>query len=131
MIKFIENEIENQKQYRNGYIIIKANSIVDTEIISKLYQASTAGVKIDMLIRGICRLKPGIKGISENIRVYSLVGRLLEHSRLYYFNNNGNPKMYSGSADGWKEILIGESKFYFRLKTLIYDTTCLKFFSYI
>lgn len=102
MIKFIENEIENQKQYRNGYIIIKANSIVDTEIISKLYQASTAGVKIDMLIRGICRLKPGIKGISENIRVYSLVGRLLEHSRLYYFNNNGNPKMYSGSAD-WME----------------------------
>lgn len=102
MVKLIENEIEMQKKYQNGYIIIKANSIVDTEIILKLYEASKVGVKIEMIIRGICRIRPGVKGLSENIKVYSVVGRFLEHSRIYYFNNNGDPQIYLGSAD-WME----------------------------
>lgn len=102
MMKMIDNEIEMQKNYGNGFIIIKANSIVDSEIIMKLYEASKVGVKIDMLIRGICRVRPGVEGFSENIRVYSIVGRFLEHSRIYYFNNNGDPQIYLGSAD-WME----------------------------
>lgn len=99
LIKLIENEIESHKEYKNGHIIIKMNSLVDEEAISKLYEASIAGVKCDLIIRGICRLKPGIRGLSENIKVKSIVGRFLEHSRAMYFYNNGNPVIYSGSAD--------------------------------
>lgn len=97
--KFIDDEIESHKVNGNGRIIIKANSLVDDKLIFKLFQASNAGIKIDLIIRGICRLRPGIKGISENIRVISIVGRFLEHSRIYYFYNNGKPVIYSGSAD--------------------------------
>ena len=97
--KFIDDEIESHKVNGNGRIIIKANSLVDDKLIFKLFQASNAGIKIDLIIRGICRLRPGIKGISENIRVISIVGRFLEHSRIYYFYNNGKPIIYSGSAD--------------------------------
>ncbi len=98
-IKLIDNEIESHKQNGNGRIIIKANSLVDDKTIMKLYAASSQGVKIDLIIRGVCRLRPGIKGLSDNIRVVSIVGRFLEHSRIYYFANNGNPVIYSGSAD--------------------------------
>lgn len=97
--KFIDDEIESHKANGNGRIIIKANSLVDDKLIFKLFQASNAGIKIDLIIRGICRLRPGIKGVSENIRVVSIVGRFLEHSRIYYFYNNGKPVIYSGSAD--------------------------------
>lgn len=99
LIKLIDREIENHKANGNGRIILKANSLVDDKFILKLYQASAVGVKIDLIIRGICRLRPGIKGISENINVVSIVGRFLEHSRIYFFNNNGSPIIYSGSAD--------------------------------
>ncbi|MDD5363233.1 MAG: polyphosphate kinase 1 [Ignavibacteria bacterium] len=99
LIKAIENEIENHVKSGNGRIMIKANSLVDDKIIYKLYQASNAGVKIDLIIRGICRLRPGIEGLSGNISVTSIVGRFLEHSRIYYFYNNGNPVIYTGSAD--------------------------------
>ena len=97
--KFIDDEIESHKANGNGRIVIKANSLVDDKLIFKLFQASNAGVKIELIIRGICRLRPGIKGVSENIRVISIVGRFLEHSRIYYFYNNGKPVIYSGSAD--------------------------------
>ncbi|MCY7362603.1 MAG: hypothetical protein LH629_11150 [Ignavibacteria bacterium] len=99
MLKMIDDEIKSHKEIGNGYILFKINSLVDEEVIMHLYQASKAGVKIDLIARGICRLKPKVKGLSDNINVYSIVGRFLEHSRAYYFHNNGNPKLYLGSAD--------------------------------
>ena len=99
IVELIDGEIENQKKHKNGYIIIKINSLVDDKVIMKLYDASQKGVKIDLIVRGICRLKPGIKGLSDNIKVYSIVGRFLEHSRIYYFYNNSSPLLFSGSAD--------------------------------
>lgn len=98
-IEHINQEIECQKAHGNGLIIAKMNSLTDKTVIKKLYEASNAGVKIKLIIRGICCLKPGIPGVSENIRVISIVGRFLEHSRIYYFYHNGEEKMYLSSAD--------------------------------
>ncbi|MFN3490723.1 MAG: phospholipase D-like domain-containing protein, partial [Anaerolineales bacterium] len=95
----IKREIEHAKAGHNARIIFKMNSLVDTEMIQLLYQASQAGVKVDLLVRGMCCLRPNVKGISENIRVVSIVGRYLEHSRIYYFQNNGKYEIYMGSAD--------------------------------
>jgi len=78
---------------------MKMNSLSDPQIISKLYEASHAGVKIQLIVRGICCLKTGIKGISDNIELHSIIGRLLEHSRIYYFSNDGEPQIYLSSAD--------------------------------
>ncbi|MFY4773539.1 RNA degradosome polyphosphate kinase [Metabacillus sp. RGM 3146] len=98
-IRLIDQEIHYQKKYGNGRIIAKMNSLTDKDIIMKLYEASNAGVKIDLIVRGICCLKPGIKGVSDNIRVRSIVGRFLEHSRIYFFHHNGEEKTYLSSAD--------------------------------
>lgn len=95
----IDREIDNQKNYGNGHIIIKMNSFTDKILIKKMYEASQAGVRIDFNIRGICCLIPGIPGVSENIHVRSIVGRFLEHSRIYYFYNNGEEDLYLSSAD--------------------------------
>jgi polyphosphate kinase len=95
----IDNEMAFQKKNRNGFVFAKMNSLEDPKIIEKLYEASTAGVKIRLLVRGICCLVPGVKGLSENIEVRSLVGRFLEHSRVYIFNNNGNQRVFMASAD--------------------------------
>jgi polyphosphate kinase len=95
----IDDEIKCQKDFGNGRIILKLNSLVDDKVIMKLYQASSAGIKIDLIVRGICRLIPQKKDLSENINVYSIVGRFLEHSRAFYFYNNGDPIVLSGSAD--------------------------------
>lgn len=98
-IGMIDREIEAHKKNKNGHLIFKTNAIVDPSIIKKLYQASQVGVKIDLIVRGICCLRPGIKGLSENIRVISILGRFLEHSRIFYFHNNGHEEIYLGSAD--------------------------------
>ncbi|WP_026866570.1 MULTISPECIES: RNA degradosome polyphosphate kinase [Jeotgalicoccus] len=95
----IDREIESHKTHGNGYIYAKMNSLTDKKIIDKLLEASQEGVKIDLVIRGICCLKPGIEGVSDNITVISIVGRFLEHSRIYYFYNNGERNMYLSSAD--------------------------------
>lgn len=98
-IRMINNEIQSAKKGLKSGITIKTNSLVDYEIISLLYKASIAGVKINLIIRGICCLIPNIKGISENINVISIVGRFLEHSRIFKFENAGDPQIYMGSAD--------------------------------
>ncbi|MBD2580667.1 polyphosphate kinase 1 [Oscillatoria sp. FACHB-1406] len=95
----IDREIEHCHNGNSGRIVVKMNSLVDKKIIAALYKASQAGVQIDLIIRGICCLRPGIAGLSENIRVISIVGSLLEHSRIFYFHNNGEDEVYIGSAD--------------------------------
>jgi polyphosphate kinase len=99
MEALIEREIEHQKKNSCGHLIFKMNALVDPRMIRKLYIASQAGVKIDLIVRGMCCLRPGVPGVSENIRVTSVVGRFLEHSRIYYFCNGGNEDIYLGSAD--------------------------------
>ncbi|WP_299087112.1 RNA degradosome polyphosphate kinase [uncultured Metabacillus sp.] len=98
-IRLIDEEIEFHRRFANGRIIAKMNSLTDKVIIMKLYEASNAGVKIDLIIRGTCCLRPGISGVSENIKVRSIVGRFLEHSRIYYFHHNGEEKIFLSSAD--------------------------------
>ena len=98
-LKLISRETKNAKEGGEGKIIAKMNSLCDKEIIAALYEASAAGVQIDLIVRGICCLKVGIPEISENIRVRSIVGNFLEHSRIFYFYNNGQPEFYMGSAD--------------------------------
>ena len=95
----IQREIEHQKKGRQGRIVFKMNALVDPGIIRALYRASQAGVSVDLLVRGVCCLIPGVPGISENISVRSVVGRFLEHSRLYGFHNGGKDELYIGSAD--------------------------------
>ncbi|CAM4035376.1 polyphosphate kinase [Bacillus manliponensis] len=98
-IELIDEEIRYHNQYGNGHIIAKMNSLTDKPLIQKLYEASQAGVKVELIVRGICCLRPGISGVSENIRVISIVGRYLEHSRIYYFHHNGEEKVFLSSAD--------------------------------
>lgn len=95
----IDEEIANAKSGRRAAITLKVNNLVDKPLINKLYEASNAGVKIKMVIRGMCSLVPGIKGVSENIRIISIVDRFLEHPRVLIFHNNGSPKVYISSAD--------------------------------
>jgi polyphosphate kinase len=99
MISLIQREIDHSKTGVHARIVAKMNALVDPTIIAKLYEASQAGVKIDLIVRGICCLKPGIAGISDTIRVISIVGRFLEHSRIFYFHNNGQEEVLIGSAD--------------------------------
>ena len=97
--KMIENEIQNAEKGLPSGITIKINSLVDEEMIRLLYRASNAGVKVDLIVRGICCLIPGIAGFSENITVRSIVGQFLEHSRIYKFCCSENPQIFIGSAD--------------------------------
>ncbi len=99
MIELIRRETENIKAGKEARIIVKLNSLTDDKIIRELYRASQAGVRIDLIIRGICTLRPQVAGLSENIRVISVVGRFLEHSRIFYFANDGKEEIYIGSAD--------------------------------
>ncbi|MFN6564665.1 MAG: polyphosphate kinase 1 [Nostoc sp. ChiSLP01] len=104
-LALIRREIENVQKGFSGRIVAKMNSLVDPEIIATLYEASRAGVQIDLIVRGICCLRPGLKDISENIHIISIVGRFLEHSRIYYFHNNTQEEIYIGSADWMRRNL--------------------------
>jgi polyphosphate kinase len=97
--ELILREIEHARKTGYGHLIFKMNALVDMETIGLLYQASQAGVRMDLIVRGICCLRPGIPGVSDQVHVRSIVGRFLEHSRVYYFRNGGKPEMYLGSAD--------------------------------
>jgi polyphosphate kinase len=99
LIDLIRKEAQNAREGKKSGIVIKINSLQDKHVIAELYKASKSGVPIKLVVRGICCLRPGREGLSENIEVYSIVGDYLEHSRLYYFHNDGNPKVYGGSAD--------------------------------
>ncbi len=99
MLRRIHREIERHEQHADGYLAFKMNSLVDKACIQALYRASQVGVKVDLQVRGICCLRPGVPGVSDNIRVTSIVGRFLEHPRIYYFRNGGDEEMFLGSAD--------------------------------
>ena len=99
MIEKIDREAANQKAGKPARLLVKVNGILEPAVVKALYRASQAGVKIDIACRGICSLRPGVPGVSENIRVISVVDRFLEHSRIFYFENGGTPEVYVGSAD--------------------------------
>jgi polyphosphate kinase len=99
VIALIDREAEHARQGKPGRIIAKMNALLDKTVVQALYRASQAGVEIDLIVRGICALRPGVRGVSDHIRVRSIVGRFLEHSRIYYFGNDGDEEIYIGSAD--------------------------------
>ncbi|HVN94949.1 MAG TPA: polyphosphate kinase 1 [Syntrophorhabdaceae bacterium] len=126
LLRLIDREIQKTTSNSPGRIIAKMNALVDTRMVGKLYEASRAGVRVDLLVRGICCLRPGIPGVSDNIRVISILDRFLEHSRIYYFDNGGNAEIYSGSADWMPRNFKRRAEILYpiedvRLKTRIMD----------
>ncbi|GAA0698370.1 polyphosphate kinase 1 [Marinobacterium maritimum] len=103
MLELMQNEIRNVKAGKKGHIIIKVNGLTEPKLIRGLYEASQAGVQVDLIIRGMCRLRPGLEGVSENIRVRSIIGRFLEHTRVYWFANEGGKPVVIGSSADWME----------------------------
>ncbi|MFQ5551787.1 MAG: RNA degradosome polyphosphate kinase, partial [Gemmatimonadales bacterium] len=99
LLKAIDREIRNHRLEQPGRIVFKMNGLEDVDVVRALYRASQAGVKVDLIVRDVCRLRPGIPGLSDNIRVVSIVGRFLEHSRIFYFHNDGAEDYWIGSAD--------------------------------
>lgn len=134
MLALIEREVQHHRQGKPSRIIAKINSLTDTKIIRALYEASQEGVVIDLIVRGVCCLRPGLPGISESIRVISIVGRFLEHSRIFYFANGGQEEIYLGSADWMQRNLdrrieivfpVEDEKLKQRLKVEILETTLM------
>jgi polyphosphate kinase len=115
-IELIDREAKHARRGRRGRIVVKVNAIVDPPIIQALYRASRAGVEIDLIVRGQCTLIPGVRGLSSRIRVRSIVGRFLEHSRIFYFENNGEPEIYLGSADWMQRNLYERVEVLFPLR---------------
>jgi polyphosphate kinase len=100
-LQLIEREIRHAREGRGGHIRVKMNGLADPDLIATLYRASREGVKIELAVRGICCLRPGVQGLSENISVVSILGRFLEHPRIFHFGNAGSSEFYIGSAD-WR-----------------------------
>ncbi|HLX56740.1 MAG TPA: polyphosphate kinase 1 [Ktedonobacteraceae bacterium] len=126
ILERIEREMSVQQEHGSGYLLFKMNALVDPAIVRALYRASQAGVRIDLIVRGICCLRPGIPGVSETIHVRSIVGRFLEHSRIYYFANGGQQEVYLGSADMMQRNLDGRVETLFpvedpQLRSAIYE----------
>jgi polyphosphate kinase len=115
-MRLIEREAEHARLGRPARIIAKMNALLDVDIIQALYRASQAGVDIELLVRGMCALRPGVRGVSDHIRVRSIVGRFLEHSRIFYFENGGEPEVYLGSADWMTRNLHERVEVLFPLK---------------
>jgi polyphosphate kinase len=115
-VALIDREARNAKRGRPARIIAKMNALVDPPVIQALYRASQAGVEIDLIVRGQCALLPGLRGVSSRIRVRSIVGRFLEHSRIFYFGNAGEPEIYLGSADWMQRNLYERVEVLFPLK---------------
>src|SRR6202161_1242584 len=118
-ISLIDREAEHARQGRPGRIIAKMNALLDKNVIQALYRASQAGVDIDLIVRGVCALRPGKRGVSDRIRVRSIVGRFLEHSRIYYFANGGEPEVYLGSADWMPRNLFERCEVVFPVRDAI------------
>lgn len=117
MIEKLQQEMVHQQAGRPGRVIAKVNGVLEPAVIQTLYRASQAGVKIDLICRGICALRPQVPGISDNIRVYSIVDRFLEHSRIFYFHNGGDPQVYIGSADWMDRNLSRRVEVVFPIET--------------
>jgi polyphosphate kinase len=113
----VDNEIRIAKSGGEGHIVAKMNSLLDKPVIQKLYEASMAGVQIELIVRGICTLRPGLEGISENISVRSIVGRQLEHSRIFWFRNGGDDKVFMSSADWMPRNLNDRVELFFPIET--------------
>ena len=132
LLEKIDREIANKKSGKHAFIRLKLNSLLDEEFVEALYRASIAGVEVDLVIRGICALLPGIPGVSENIRVRSVLGRFLEHSRIFHFANGGDDEIYIGSADLMERNLNRRVESLVRIKRKEHKDSLVKIFdSYI
>ncbi len=116
LLEKIRREAEHARDDKPACIIVKVNSVNEPEIVNALYEASQAGVQIDLIVRGVCSLRPGVLGLSDNIRVRSIVGRFLEHSRVYYFLNDGNEEFYCSSADWMERNLLRRNESCFEIR---------------
>jgi polyphosphate kinase len=117
LLKKIERETDNASKGKPARIIAKMNALTEVQMIQALYKASIAGVKIDLIVRGVCCLRPGLKGISENISIRSIIGRFLEHTRVFYFQNGDSPEIYCASADWMERNLLHRVEVCFPIQT--------------
>ena len=116
LLEKIKREADNARSGKDARVIAKVNSLNERGLIDALYDASQAGVKVDLIVRGICSLRPGVPGLSENIHVRSIVGRFLEHSRVYYFLNDGNEEFYCSSADWMERNMLRRNESCFEIR---------------